>query len=71
MIAMKEYKGFTIDCTRLTQVIYGNEILEADSYNYHILKGNTYYLPKETIKTERKAKNIITRIVNGTYYKGA
>lgn len=71
MIAMKEYKGFTIDCTRLTKVIYGNEILEMDSYNYHILKGNTYYLPKETIKTERQAKNIITRIINGTYYKGA
>ena len=70
-MAMKQYKGFTIDCTRLTQVIYGNEILETDIYNYHILKGNTYYLPKETIKTERQAKNIFTRIINGTYYKGA
>ena len=70
-MVMTEYKGFTIDCTRLTKVIYGNEILETDSYNYHILKGNTYYLPKETIKTERQAKNIITRIINGTYYKGA
>lgn len=70
-MAMKQYKGFTIDCTRLTQVIYGNEILEIDSHNYHILKGDVYYLPKETIKTERQAKNIITRIINGTYYKGA
>ena len=67
---MTEYKGFTIDCTQLTQVIYGNEIYHTNSFTYHITKDNTYYCTKETIKTVRQAKNIITRILNGTYYKG-
>lgn len=68
---MKKYKGFTIDCIRLTKVIYGNEVYPTDSYTYHITKDDTYYCTKETVKTERQAKNIISRIIKGTYYKGA